>query len=186
MSAEETSMLNLHGGDVTSHVYAIGSSTVNVFGKNLTKTNTGGAYGHGQVTGDWMDGLPFVVDLKGADTYLHVNLITVVDINIKLRPKTLNLTSAGRWVSCEIFIPDGYSAADVNSSSVCLEGELPPEWIWFNEKQNVVMAKFERSEFEEILEPGDVELTVIGKLADGTVFTGTNTIKVIDKGRRSD
>ena len=44
------------------------------------------------------------------------------------------------------------------------------------------MAKFSRSDVQSYLDPGEVELTVIGKLTDGTIFEGTDTITVIDKG----
>ena len=34
------------------------------------------------------------------------------------------------------------------------------------------------------LEPGDVELTVSGEFSDGTAFEGTDTIRVMDKGKK--
>jgi nicotinate-nucleotide pyrophosphorylase len=83
-----------------------------------------------------------------------------------------------------MWLPEDCNVADVNSETVFLEDEIPAEWIWFNEKQNVVMAKFARSELEEILEPGEVELTVSGHLTDGSYFVGTDTVKVVGKGRK--
>lgn len=38
----------------------------------------------------------------------------------------------------------------------------------------------------EILEPGEVELTVTGHLVNGTYFEGMDTIRVIDKRRKND
>jgi hypothetical protein len=47
-------------------------------------------------------------------------------------------------------------------------------------------GKVLRSDVKEILETGEVELTVNGYLVDGSYFEGTDIIKVIDKGRRKD
>ena len=40
---------------------------------------------------------------------------------------------------------------------------------------------FSREDVQSILSIGDIELTITGQLTDGTVFEGTDTIKVIDK-----
>jgi len=109
--------------------------------------------------------------------------VPAIDAIIDIRPETLNLASRGKWISCKIWLPEDYNVADVNSSSVFLEDEVQADWLWFNEKQNVVMAKFARSELVGILELGEVELTVTGYLMDGSYFVGTDSIKVIDKGR---
>jgi hypothetical protein len=108
----------------------------------------------------------------------------LVEAVVDVVPDTVNLRSKGKWLSCKIWLPEDYNVADVNSETVFIEDEIPAEWIWFNEEQNVVMAKFARSQLQEILEPGEVELTVTGFLADGTYFEGKDTIRVIDKGRK--
>jgi len=65
-------------------------------------------------------------------------------------------------------------------------GRVAADWVWFEDEEQVAMAKFRRSEVKEIVEPGVVELTVNGYLMDGSYFEGTDIIKVIDKGRRKD
>jgi len=81
-------------------------------------------------------------------------------------------------------LPEAYNVNDIDPDTILIERRFKAEWIWFNEKQNVVKAKFKRSELKEILEPGEVELTVSGYLLDGSYFTGMDTIKVINKGRK--
>jgi hypothetical protein len=108
-----------------------------------------------------------------------------VSTDVEIVPHRLNLASRGKWISCHIRLPEGYDVADVNSYSILLEEEIEPDWMWFNEKQNVVMAKFRRSEVEDILEAGEVELTISGELMDGTPFEGMDVITVVEKGRKN-
>ena len=103
-----------------------------------------------------------------------------VKAEVDIKPKTINLQSKGGLITCQIWLPEEYDVADVNAYSVFLEDEIGAEWIWYNEQQHVVMAKFSRLDMQDILEPGEVELTVTGELLDGTRFAGTDTIKVID------
>lgn len=180
--AGDSGTLNLYGGVVTDSLNAWDSAAINIFGYDLFKTTTGGTYGYGFVTGFWGDGTPFSINFNTSETHSHINLIPVVYANVKIKPETLNLASKGKWISCHIKLPEDYNVADVNSATIRLQGQVPADWIWFNEKQNVVMAKFPQSEIAEILEPGDVELTVTGYLMDGSYFVGTDNIKVIDKG----
>ena len=113
---------------------------------------------------------------------LHAFLMTpLIYADIDIKPNSLNLANKGRWVTCEIFIPEDCNAADVNSSSILLEDQIPADWVWFNEEQNILMAKFNRLALQEILEPGEVELIVRGYFDNGTYFEGIDTIKVIDK-----
>jgi len=111
-----------------------------------------------------------------------------INATIVIRPETLNLASRGKWITCRIWLPDNYNVTDINPNSFFLEDEIEPLWLWFDEEQQVVMAKFSRSALQEVLAdletPSEVELTVSGELVDGTVFEGTDTIKVIDKGRK--
>jgi hypothetical protein len=185
VGANDSGTINLYGGVVTDFLGASGLAVVNMYGYGFDYDPGGGALDGGQVRGYWLDDTPLTIDLYGSETYLHIELIPAVEVEIDIRPRAVNFSSKGKWISCKMWLPEDYNVADVNSASVLLEGEVPAKWIWFNEKQNVVMAKFPRSEIAEILEPGEVELTVSGYLMDGSYFVGTDTIKVIDKGRSS-
>ncbi len=125
-----------------------------------------------------------------ADTY-SISFTVMIEADVEIEPKTLNLQSKGGWLNCHIWLPEDYNVSDIEPNSVVLESEpndIYAEWIWYNEKQNIVMAKFNRSEVqqildvEDIIEIGEAELTVRGELDNGMVFVGTDTIRVIDKG----
>lgn len=184
--ADDTSVINIYGG--ASHwLGAFGDSSIKLYAYNVTYHLTGGLEDRPWLEGTYCsDDSSFSFTLYDEYTYSHIHLIcwSVVDAEIDITPDTLNLASKGKWISCRIWLPEEYDVADVNSPSVFLQGEVPPEWIWFNQNENLLIAKFARSELEEILEPGEVELTVTGYLIDGTYFEGTDTIKVIDKGRK--
>ena len=110
-----------------------------------------------------------------------------VEAEIDIEPDTLNLKSKGKWLTCYIWLPEDYNVNDIEPNSIRLEAEpndIYPDWLWFEEYEQVAMAKFKRSEPQEALEPGDIELIVTGYLNDGSYFIGTDTIKVIDKGHK--
>lgn len=131
-------------------------------------------------------------DSELSDTYLTSFTVVpgpLIDADIEIEPKTLNLQSKGKWLTCHIWLPEDYNVADIEPNSVRLENEpndIYAEWIWFEEQEELAMAKFDRSEVQEMLvereELGDVELTVSGELVDGSIFEGTDTIRVVDKG----
>lgn len=91
----------------------------------------------------------------------------------------------GKWITCYIWLPDDYEVGDIEPNSVFLEGKIQAEPLWVDEQEQIAIAKFSRLEVQGILNPpmaDQVELTITGQLTDGTVFEGTDVIRVIGKG----
>ena len=110
-----------------------------------------------------------------------------VPIEVNISPGVINLKSKGKWITTFLLFPEGYDVADIDPNSIVLEDEIEPESVWVDEQEQVVMARFSRSGVQSALgglEPGDVELTVSGEFSDGTAFEGTDTIRVMDKGKK--
>jgi len=121
------------------------------------------------------------------DTQFLYNALTIseqasIRAIIDIDPNTLNLQSKGKWITCYIWLPKDYDVADVDPDTILLNGQVGPDWSWIDEDEQMLMAKLPRSQVQEILEPGEVELTVTGELVDRTKFEGSDTIRVIDKG----
>lgn len=176
------SILNIYGGDVFMGApYADGLSTINIYGYGFSE------FPASSLTGFLADGSPFeFVEL--IYVYSHMNLIIVpepISAEIDIHPDTLNISSEGKWVSCRIRLPKDCNATGINPDSVLLEDMVKADSISFNEQQQVATVKFNRPDVADILEPGEVELRVTGHLANGTYFEGTDTIKVVNKGRKN-
>lgn len=92
--ADDTSCLNIYGGEILGTLGANGSATLNLYGGTITvvsglsawESATVNIYGYGfELTGEgnnlylsgfWLDGTPFNdIWLRGPGTYDHVNLI---------------------------------------------------------------------------------------------------------------
>jgi len=104
-----------------------------------------------------------------------------IPAEVKIVPRTINLTSRGKWITCYIWLPEEYNVTDIDPNSVLLEGEIKPEEFSVDQQKQVAVLRFSREEVQPILEVGDIDLTIIGQLTDGTAFDATDTIKVIDK-----
>jgi len=75
LTAVESGTINLYAGVVSDYIAAYDFSVVNIFGYDLVKTNSGGSYGYGQVSGFFADDTPFTIDLAESETYSHINLV---------------------------------------------------------------------------------------------------------------
>jgi hypothetical protein len=132
----------------------------------------------------WTPGAP-PTDGQDAEVVIKdFRYLSGITAEIAIAPRTLNLKSKGKWITCYIRLAEQYDVLDIDASTVRLEGVIAPDRMRFDAEQQVAMAKFSRSDVQAILEPGEAELTVTGKLIDGTTFEGTDTVRVIKKGRK--
>jgi hypothetical protein len=112
---------------------------------------------------------------------------------IDIKPETLNLKSKGNWITAYVELPEGYNVADINVSTVLLNGTIPaeltPTAIGDYDGNGVpdLMVKFDRTQvIRYILDHTSIEgrfstvtLTLMGSLNDGMLFEGSDTIRVI-------
>jgi hypothetical protein len=138
------------------------------------------------IDGDRIVGWYYHEDL-GTHGFLY-QLETVIHATVNMNPHTINLQSKVKWITCYIELLEGYHVADIDVSTVTLNGEVSaesePTAIGDYDGDGIVdlMVKFDRAAMQGILQVGYVEITVTGELLDGNKFEGSDTIKVIDKG----
>jgi len=123
------------------------------------------------------------------------SIVDVVDAMVDIGPDTLNLKGKGKWVTCYIELPEGYDVADIDATTVLLDWDIPAvvdtqhgftsnpdSYLMDHDGDGILeyMVKFDRAGLET-LGSGKIELTVTGLLTDGTLFRGTDTIRVISK-----
>jgi hypothetical protein len=112
-----------------------------------------------------------------------------VAATIDVKPDTLNLKSAGKWITCHIELADDYDVGEIAISTVQLNGQVSaepqPTQVGDYDADGAadLMVKFDRAAVQEILEVGDaVLITVTGQLEGGESFLGTDAIRVISPG----
>lgn len=117
---------------------------------------------------------------------------------IDFDPDTLNLKSKGKWVTVYIEFPEGYDVADINVSTILLNGTVPvdlnaPTAIGDYDGDDVpdLMVKFDRAELTDYIIANvnmtelyekrcmTITLTITGRLYNGTPFQANTTIKII-------
>jgi Leucine-rich repeat (LRR) protein len=105
---------------------------------------------------------------------------------IDIDPATLNLKSRIKWVTACIELPGGYNVADIDVDTVKLwyEGNSVPA-EWGDNQDGTLMIKFNGNDVQGLF-PGiedTADVTVAGKLYDGTPFIGSDAIRLILSGR---
>lgn len=97
---------------------------------------------------------------------------------IDITPEKLNIPGKG-FVMAMIRLPQGYAVQDIDAASIRLNGKLSARSL--KQCRNNTVAVFELEKVGDLLGgvEGNVELTVTGQLTDETVFTGSDTVQVI-------
>jgi hypothetical protein len=102
------------------------------------------------------------------------------EITIQVSPNTLNIQSLGEVVTVHTSI----AFSSVDGGTVTLN-DIEISW-WKADNQGNFVAKFLMSEVKALADagalqvPGENTLTLVGSTKDGAVFTGTQTITVIN------
>jgi parallel beta-helix repeat protein len=99
----------------------------------------------------------------------------------RILPRTINLASKGKWITCYIWLSDHYDVADIVPGSVMLERQIKAEQFSVDEHKQVAAATFDRKKVQSILNVGDIELKISCQLTDGTYFEATDIVQVTDK-----
>jgi len=125
--------------------------------------------------------------------------------SLDIDPDSLDLRSKGKWITAYIQLPEGYNPADIDASTILLNGTITPvsdpkydfvtnssEYLVDYNSDGILerMVKFDRATLQSWIYQSagmrsDVPLTLTGKLTDGTPFEGTDTVFVFWQVRRT-
>ena len=147
-----------------------------------------------QPSSDGIGDTPYIIDANNQDRYpLMKPWPSAETATININPHTLNLKSKGRWITAYIRLPEGYNVQEVNASTILLNGtilaEIHPMDIGDEDCDGIpeLMVKFNRAtvieyilnSIQSIAKFANVTLTITGRLYNGTLFEGSDTIRVI-------
>ena len=103
-----------------------------------------------------------------------------VRADVRIVPRSINLRSGGKWITCFIWLPEDYSVQDIDTESILLGNQVKPISVRIDEQLQAFIARFSRRQVQAVLEAGDFELTVSGELTGEIMFQGTDIVKVIE------
>jgi hypothetical protein len=106
------------------------------------------------------------------------------EVTMVVVPRVINLKSKVPFINVKLFMDGSVNAIDVNLATLRLLGAVPASKANVSEIMNAIALRFGRPEVQALLTTGNnVEITLTGKLNDGTVFMASDTIKVISPGK---
>jgi hypothetical protein len=123
-----------------------------------------------------------------------------IDALIDIDPDTLNKKSHGRWVTVYIALPDGYDVGAIDTTTVeitsLVGNSCVPEYsqqadlgfvpqVGDRDEDGIadLTIKFDRQVLLPNLCLDDVAVTIEGDLTTGEHFGGSDTIRIIDRGK---
>jgi len=110
-----------------------------------------------------------------------VNVTIASAVRIDIKPETLNLNSKGVFTAF-IELPEEFDAEDIDMSTVACAGAPAQKSMLADDGRLLIKFDCEALDPEKVSAGDAVKLTVTGKLTDGTLFAGSDTVRVIDKG----
>ena len=116
------------------------------------------------------------------NAFLVVEVEQTIPANVTIKPETLNLNSKGKFTAF-ITLPEGYDVADIDTGTVECEGAPAIEGNVIPGK-DMLEVKFNVQDLVGVPTGDEVEMTVAGKLTSGEIFVGSDTIRVIEKGKK--
>lgn len=139
----------------------------------VAKQNGDGSWTDGQWGGDTLGTTWALLTLE------KVTVIHHIEVTIVIKPETLNLNDKGVFTAF-IDLPEGYGGQDFVLSTIECEGAPALRDTMADARRLIV--KFDRKCLVDVPTGPAVELIVTGELSDGTPFTGSDTIRVINQG----
>lgn len=143
----------------------------------------------------WPSGIVQVLHSIKANQIISVSELPTprISATLDICPHTLDLKNMGKWITAFIELPEDYNPADINVSTIMLNGTVPaaprPTAIGYHNNDGIpdLMVKFDRQTVSDFIRTnlvftdlfGTVTLTLTGQLDDGTLFTGSTTTKAI-------
>jgi hypothetical protein len=129
-----------------------------------------------------------------------VNCLDMVEALIDIDPDTLNKKSHGKWITTYITLPDGFDVNDIEVNTVAITSLLgescDPDYqqptdpnftsqVGDRDEDGIpdLTVKFDRQVLLPNLCLDDVGIAVEGDLTTGRHFSGSDTIRIIDRGK---
>jgi hypothetical protein len=107
-------------------------------------------------------------------------VVPPITATVRIEPETLELTSEG-VLTAFITLPEGLDVTDIDTGTVECEGAPAIKGVVAH---HTLIAKFDVQDLVGVATGDEVTLTVTGKLATGTPFAGSDTIRVIEMGKK--
>lgn len=109
-----------------------------------------------------------------------------LEVTVDVKPDSLTSNTRGKYVTCYVTPSEGYTAFDIDVSTVYLEGvPVLPECVGIIDHDldgiKELMVKFDRPTVLALFEGinGDVALTLTGSYTDGVTFFGIDSVHVV-------
>ncbi len=124
----------------------------------------------------------------------------VIETLIDIDPDTLNRKSHGKWITVYITLPDGFDVGTIDTSSIAITSLIgescDPEYtqgadlsftpeVGDRDEDTILdlAVKFDRQVLLANLCLDDVSITIEGELTTGERFSGSDSIRIIDRGK---